>query len=245
MELTTKDKLRYSIIKYGTENTGYIKLNVESLNIVIDGRFADEYEDLSSPAPCKVDYIRLQLDDISMSFHMYTNFASGFPLSSNDQYSIGLIEDYFETIINKFKVDPKEYNEKKFDILKIQKILESTRFNFRLTKLTKQTDFGHVVDCSYSCYDKTRKDNYSSDYENLAEFKNDIIDNVSENLCAKFRILYKDYESFKSSNGYLAYQTSLRYFRYRKIMAEIWEKVINTFPTENDAMIHIQKIIKK
>ena len=70
-------------------NDGCYILSVRGLKIIIDGRIAEEYEDLTDFAPCQIDYIAVEPSGTSPWFNMFTAFSTHYPLMSNDKYSLG------------------------------------------------------------------------------------------------------------------------------------------------------------
>lgn len=162
------------IFKYGFQENDefYLKIPHEE-NIIIDGRqYAEEYEDLTSEAPCCVDCLRIYLKNESIAFHMHTAFTTHFPLMSNDWYNFyGFKENIKEKIVSYFKrieskLEPnknyiKNVTRKKWlDIsLKLIKkdIYPALEYKGGLftpkveTGVIKYNSFNHAFDCCFCC----------------------------------------------------------------------------------------------
>lgn len=168
-------KINEVIKLYGDNHVDHFRLNIEFLNISIDGRIcADEFEELDKPAPCCVDYIGVSSDSNYPYFHMYSTFSKHFPLASNDKYNLSVLDRnileklYFafakEKILSTYEL--KEYNRTKLNTqAKKLAVFQSihSEYEFKIVENPKllphyfnYTDFNHFVDCVYCCFNIVR-----------------------------------------------------------------------------------------
>ena len=138
---------------FGSKRDGGMCLGTEGLNIVIDGRIAEEYEDLPNEAPCRVDYIGASVDGTSVWFHMYTAFSTSFPLASNDKYNIGCVgEDNIKLIYNFYY---STYKDKQVDDKQMVELVRNEWMHVKnrlLSIPTFKCDIQRLIDHGYCCH---------------------------------------------------------------------------------------------
>jgi hypothetical protein len=238
-------------------------LSTEALNIIIDGRIADEYEDLPEPAPCRVDYIAVNNDSNHLWFHMYTAFSTHYPLASNDRYNIGVMgADSIERVYDHYY---SVYKDKKVDEKKLAEIRRSEWIKIagRLSYIEMLgSDVRHLIDCTYCCHgsesgwggghkdpdgiisfkwhtdsDKYPKlQSYAKDTPGVTvDLKNSkimveedvfiklLLDSITPTVALGLRTTYPTYDKFKEC-GYLAYQGTGRYVRWKKITPLVYKR---------------------
>jgi hypothetical protein len=250
--MNNEEKLGNLIRTYGEDNGGgTIKIGVP-FKLEIDGRFCDEFEDLESEAPCIVDYLAIESDSTTPWFHMYSNFATHYPLASNDKYSIGVLGNKnIEKIIKQLE---KKYSDKPISIEKRKEINRGLMLSFAGKKLSnlfvsedqRKVNFIFFLDCLYSCQSINFEKQTNLPYKNFKEMGEYILkvcDNYS--VCLSLKVLYPTYESMKSS-GYLAYQSNSRYDKFRVIVAHIYDLIDKHIPDELfNQLLSVESIDKK
>lgn len=176
------------------------------VNAITDGRIAEEYEDLPTEAPCRVDGLRCDLRTMQVSFHMHTAFTTHFPLMSNDWYNFRVMSDQARTKVYEYlqtlpKVDkPKNYvlawQRKAYDYLRNLKV------NMKIDNGDTLFNFKHMIDCELCCHN----------YKSLKEADSTItalINKFSVTTGILIRIMYPNLDMFKQ-DMYLCWQTHKR-----------------------------------
>jgi hypothetical protein len=237
--MKTIEKITEFIRLYGTKSSDYLYLGIRSGEFIIDGReFAEEYEDLSSKAPCQIDYIALNSDDFSPWFNMFTIFSTHYLLMSNDKYNLDavdekILKDILKYLEEKFKNKPISDKRKK-DLMK-GKWLSRIGWGWYFPKLTPETDitasnpgftnFNDLIDCSYCCFNEDDKYNLKDFGTNdLDEFALKILNLIDKNLAFLLRVQYPTYKDLFSS-AYLARQDNERWKRWNDIIPLINKKI--------------------
>ena len=239
-------------------------LSTEFLDIVIDGRIAEEYEDLPDPVSCKVDYVAVNTDSNNLWFHMYTNFSTHYPLMSNDRYNIGvlgaenikIIYDYYYSVYKDAVVDESKLAEmRRSEWIKVADKLSHIE--------VLESDVRNLIDCTYCCHGSESggwdtkdpdgiisfnwytdsKDRYKK-LQNHAKkspegitvdldnskitvdedvFIKLLLDGITPTVALGLRTTYPTYGKFKEC-GYLAYQGTGRYARWKKITPLVYKR---------------------
>lgn len=257
-----EEELADLIRMHGTDNeSGGFRMHLQFKLIVKGEDIAEEYSDLSGDEtyPCCVDYIAVDSDSITPWFHMYTAYASYFPLSSNDKYSIGClgeetIRKIYDSIVSKHGNSTK--NSKRLKELNRAKWMKiaSKHDNTILRGSIKDTDpktgrdiegvskkgmsFSHAVDCTYCCFDAT---SYSQLIKGLTldDIENRILSSIGKTEAFFIKIKYPDKKALDDSS-YLACQREERWVRWTKISKLIIDK-INSLITEDEFKLLMDK----
>ena len=225
----TETEIYEFLLKYGEQNNDEFYLSIpHKERIIIDGRkFADEYEDLTSEAPCCIDGIKCDMTYTnSVSFHMHTAFTTHFPLMSNEWYNFGplpqkaknAILSYLKKNVSKLKVNEKYSKNaiRKKWITIADNLLDSRIFpclkykgGFCTPKVEvgdiKYADFMHSFDCCFCCDNDTTKEDrieyILSEWQKVFDR-----DDVQIAYLMKYPSL-----SYLKDKLYLSYQTIQRY----------------------------------
>ena len=184
---------------------GCYVLSVRYLKIIVDGRIAEEYEDMENFAPCQIDYIAVEPSGTTPWFNMFTAFSTHFQLMSNDKYNLsaageGAINSIYQ-YIQGFK-EPKD-KERLREVLRSRWIKIANELSKRTYLKGIDGDEGvwlnHAVDCRYCCYG-------DSEFK-LEDIETHILNTIGKTEAFFIRVLYPEYNDLHNS-GYLAFQTS-------------------------------------
>lgn len=235
MEEKLEIRLANLIRMFGSKNSkGGYRLGLSNMELKINGNFCEEFEDLDK-APCIVNYVAVDSDDVTPWFNMQALFGwTG--LVWGDKYSVGAmgqanikkIIDYVESVYGKTIKDKKRLAElRRAEWLKVAKDNER---NFLVgiysddedkKKDDKGVDFHHAVDCVYCCYSRQKSDDLGL---TLDELKNNILKSIDKTTAFFLRVQYPTRKSLASSY-YLAGQSGERYARWSHIIPLVNKKI--------------------
>lgn len=179
-----ENEIYNKVIKYGNDTfNDEFYINVTDADIIVDGRlFTEEYEDLPSTAPCRIDGITANILHNNLSFHVHTAFTTNFPLMSNDWYNVSILDDktknkiyeYINNLVkNKKPNDNFLLTERRSKWIEYAKRILNKRIypalDFNKNKTVKKINnikynsFDFSFDCCFCC-DNVNLDNDSLQY---------------------------------------------------------------------------------
>jgi len=232
---------------HGNKRGSEYILSVRHLEIIIDGRIAEEYEDLEDFAPCQIDYLGVSSDSIEPWFNMFTAFNTGFPLMSNDKYNFSKYcagEEGVSAVYQYVQEFKTSKDKKRLRAVMRAKWLKTVKEKENGTYLKgvgveNGCSLSHAVDCSYTCHD-------TSDLKggvSLEVKENHILKAIGKTEAFFIRVQYPDLKSLLDM-GYLAWQDAERAARFRHIIPKINDKV-NSLITKKEVNRLIEKAPNK
>lgn len=228
-----EERLATLIRMFGSKNknNGYT-LGLSGMRLIINGNFAEEFDDCEEEVPCIVNYVAVDASSITPWFNMQaTKGMVG--LVWGDKYSVGAmgqsnvkkIVDYVESKYGTTVKDKKRLAEvRRSEWLKIAKDNNNV---FLVGKYDgddnkdKGCDFNHAVDCIYCCYDRSDSKDLGL---SLNELKNNILASIDKTAAFFLRVQYPTREALKSSY-YLAGQDGERWARWNQIIPLVNKKI--------------------
>ena len=216
---------------YNKTNNSY-HLSVRGAKLKIDGRIAEEYEDLNSPAPCLVTDLILSSGSEECHFKMCTAFSTSYILMSNDDYSLGVLSDsekshlakYAKLLPEKNKINKTESNK-----IKLLKLINSIKHDYLPgISIHKHCDLNFAVDCIFCCFkaEDLKKNEVSQD-----AIRDSILNSIQKTEALFIRIQYPTRKALEES-ARLAYQSQERYARWKYIIELINDKVDSLITTK-------------
>lgn len=205
-------------------------------DFIIDGRIAEEYEDLPEKANCLVKYLQIESKDVRPWFHMVTAFTTHFPLMSNDKYGLSAINQSEWELVVKNIVTKYGYNTNDKNAIKELKrvnwinFIKENMFKIKLRQDSKwlkkkYSEYslieGTILDSFYSCFSTKNAEKLGMTFEELEDV---ILNSINKTEALFLKIIYPTLKAFRDS-GYLGKQGYERYERWKRITEMVWHRV--------------------
>ena len=230
-----KEELLYdTLLERGEKSGNYMYVCIEPGNkdFLVDGRkYAEEYEDLSSEAPCYIDRLRINMNHYGVEMHIVTGFTTHFPLMSNDWYcyneSNNMTNKLIKYIKNNYDINPDAKADRNIKSWKdiANSILDKRMFPDYSDKCSdEKNDFMHSLDCGFCCNVEPMSNEM---FQQLQEWRKVINKRVSLAIA----ICYETEDDFEHAL-YLAPQTSTRWFLAEVFMKEFIRPIYHRINTK-------------
>jgi len=231
--ITNKELLPKLIRTHGRHcGDGKYMLSLSDMELYIDGRFCDEFEDDKYFRKCIVNYIAVDGDDIEPWFNMQAT-GGWVGLVWGDKYCIdnlgvdkegrSNITKVVKFIQSKYKSETVSDTRKKHlrqaEWLEKIKSLKDRSFLRGYKKDYSGCDFLHAVDCIYCC--GSNNEGWSLD-----ELERKIINDIDKHSAFIIRLQFPTISALMKS-GYLSAQSPERYARWKGIIRKV-NKRLNT-----------------
>lgn len=228
--ITHEEQLARLIRMHGRETkAGGYRLSVREMEIIIDGRIAEEYEDLEKPAPCQIDYVAVDSASTTPWFNMFTAFTTGYPLMSNDKYAASamgskVLKRLVDDLTGKYgKTTSDAKRVKELNRAEWVKAVEKHDRRLFLRELPEYNGcwLEHAIDCVYCCYEKRDVIKNGLTLDMVEKL---IINAIDKTAAFFIRVQFPTNESLLDSS-YLASQDGERWARWNHIIPLVCEKV--------------------